>query len=92
MSQESSPLTKELTLYKQHQSELVKKYENRIIALKDGVVLGNYDSKVDALTDMKARKIEQGTFIIIKCEKGDSEYTRRFRSSVIVPHAECRTI
>lgn len=89
MPHEPACLGQELSLYKQQQSRLVKLYANRIIALKDGLVLGDYDSKIDALDDMKEKKIAPGTFLIIKCTPDDSEYTRRFRSRVLTPHAVC---
>ena len=71
----------ELEHYKQRQVEYVKKYEGKILALKDGEIQGVFESKVDALEAMK-KKFAPGSFMIIKCTPGDGEYTRRFRSRV----------
>lgn len=73
------PHLSELEFYKQNQPKLVKKYEGKILALKDGEVQGVFESKVDALEEMK-KKFAPGTFMIIKCTPGDEEYTRRYRS------------
>ena len=71
-------MASELELYIQNQPELVKKYNGQIIALHHGQVEGVFDTKLDALTAMKA-KYAPGDFMIIKCTPGDSEYTYRFR-------------
>jgi hypothetical protein len=74
----------QLDIYKTKQDELVKKYDGEIIAFKDGVVLGTYPSKSEALHDMRIRQLAPGSFLIIRCTAGDEEYTRRYRSRVIV--------
>jgi hypothetical protein len=71
----------QLDMYIAAQNELVKEYNGKIIAVKDGKALGVYPSKTEALEDM-AKRYEPGTFIIIKCTSGDEEYNRRFRSRV----------
>lgn len=77
----------ELELYKRNQIALVRKYQGKIIALQHGKVIGVYSGKVEALNDMKARGMEPGSFLIIKCMPGDGEYTRRYRSRVDFPAA-----
>ena len=73
----------QLDYYKQRQQELVKKYNGKIIALKDGEVQGEFSTKTDALEYMAVR-FEPGSFLIIKCTPGDEEYTRRFRNRVVL--------
>lgn len=77
----------ELECYKKNQAELVRRYQGRILALKQGEVVGVYDSKVDALRDMKARNFAPGSFLIVRCTPGDEEYTRRYRSRADFPAA-----
>ena len=72
-----------LEQYKQCQQELVKKHNGKIIAFKDGEVLGEFPTKTHALEYMTGR-FEPGTFLIIKCTPGDEEYTRRFRNRVVL--------
>ncbi len=72
----------ELDLYIKNQDKLLAKYSGKIIALQHGVVLGEYESKTEALRDMKLQKKEPGSFLIIKCTPGDAEYTRKFHSRV----------
>lgn len=71
-------MASELELYIQNQPELVKKYNGQIIALHHGRVEGVFDTKLDALTVMKA-KYAPGDFMIIKCTPGNKEYTKHIR-------------
>lgn len=68
-----------LAAYKAQQEELVRKYEGKIIAMVDGHFVGVYETKIEALADVQ-RKFPNGSYFIIKCTSGDSEYTRRLRS------------
>lgn len=80
-------MVSQLKLYARNQDELVKRHNGKIIAVKDGECLGEFNSKTEAL-DFMLQEHLPGTFIIIKCTPGDEEYTRRFRSRVDVL-AEC---
>lgn len=71
----------ELELYIRNQPELVAKYEGKVLGLHRGEVQGVFDSKLDALNAM-LDKYKPGDFLVIKCTRGDSEYTRRYRSRV----------
>ena len=74
----------QLDYYKECQQELLKRHEGKIIALVDGMVLGEFSTKTDALEKI-SKEHAPGTYLIIKCTQGDEEYTRRFRSRVILP-------
>lgn len=78
----------QLDMYRERQDDLVKKYNGKIIAVKDGDVLGVFPTKTMAF-DAVSAKHAPGTFIIIKCTPGDKEYTRRFRSRAVF-NAEAR--
>ena len=71
----------QLDFYKEVQSELLKNYANQIIAVKDGVCLGSYKTRVDALRDMESRGFKNGTYLIILCTPGEKEYTTFFANS-----------
>jgi hypothetical protein len=78
----------QLEMYIRRQDALVAEYNGRIIALKDGEVLGEYPTRTDALEDMQRRRLVPGEFMIIKCTPGDGEYTTRFHTPRIVLHGE----
>ena len=81
-SMSSSP---NLEAYKAQQDVLVAKYSGKILAWYNGELVGVFDSKTEAMQEMK-NKFEPGSFLIIKCAPGNAEYTRRFRSRVhIIP-------
>jgi len=72
----------QLDLYRKNQPEIAKIYNGKIIAVKDGVVQGEYPSKVEALRAMQEKQYPQGSFMIIRCTEGDEEYTATFHSRV----------
>jgi len=74
----------QLDMYIERQHSLVTEYNNKIIALKDGEVLGEYPTKTDALEDMHRKRLAPGEFMIIKCTPGDEEYTARFHTPRVV--------
>lgn len=75
-------MANELELYIKKQPELVAKYNGKVLGLHNGEVQGVFESKLDALDAMR-KKYAPGDFMVIKCTKGDEEYTRRFRSRVL---------
>lgn len=77
----------QLDLYKERQAAIVREYNGKIIAVKDGEVMGVYPSKTEAL-DAMCERFAPGTFLIIKCTPGDEEYTLRFRSRAML-HQGC---
>jgi len=67
----------QLEMYKECQSDLLRKYNGKIIAVKDGECLGDFQTKIDALREM-SKKYHQGEFLIIRCTPGEREYTGYF--------------
>jgi len=56
-------LEKEFKYFVDHQSDLVEKYNNKFIVIKDQAVIGSYDSHADAYNEtLKTEKL--GTFLI----------------------------
>lgn len=74
-------LTKEFQYYIDHQKDLVKKYGGKFIVIKDGEVIGVYDSEIEAYTEtQKTHKL--GTFLIQQCLPGESNRSQTFHSRV----------
>ncbi|MEI6422724.1 MAG: hypothetical protein WCP55_10930 [Lentisphaerota bacterium] len=74
-------LKDEFEFYKSHQSELVKKYNGRVIVIKDCHVVGDYSSDLEAIENTR-KTHELGTFLVQKCEPGEDNYTQHFHSRV----------
>jgi len=77
----SSPLEKEFQWYRDHQEELLKKYEGKFVVIKSGKVLNAYTDIREAV-DETAKTHEMGTFLVQKCTPGDQDYTATFHSRV----------
>jgi hypothetical protein len=67
-------LQKELEYFKEHQEELVKKYEGKFLIIRNRQIQGVSEGK---------KKFELGTFLIQKCEAGLESYTQTFHSRVV---------
>lgn len=78
----SNPLQREFEFYISHQDELVEKYDGKVIAIKDGDVLGVYDDELTAVTETK-KSHELGTFLVQRVSKGDTEYSQTYHSRVV---------
>ena len=81
IGKEEDLLAKEFQFYLDNQDELVHQYEGRIIVIKEGQVLGDYDS--DAAAISATRKAHQlGTFLVQRVSAGQEAYTQTFHSRV----------
>lgn len=76
-------LTEEFEYYIDNQSELIKKYENKFLIIKDKSILGAYDSFEEALKQSQKKKLIPGTYLIQHCTPGEESYTQTFHSRVI---------
>jgi hypothetical protein len=83
MSKSEDLLLKEFDYYLQHQKELVKKYNGKIIVIKNCKVIGVYDSEKDAFLET-SKNHKAGTFLIQKCIPGTEGYTQTYHSRVAV--------
>ena len=69
-----APLQAEFDYYLKHQDELASLYQGRFIVIKDGVVLGHYETAGEAArATVPAHK--PGTFLIQRCD-ADPESTK----------------
>jgi hypothetical protein len=72
----------QLDNYIEKQEELVKKYNGKIIALKDGEVKGVYETMTEGLRAMIPAGYEPGSFFVRLCTPGDEQYTAYYQSNV----------
>ena len=77
-------LKEEFEFYRTHQDEMVEQYDGRVVAIKDGSVLGDYDSYLEALGET-AKHHEEGTFLLQKVSEGNEAYTARYSSRMVLP-------
>lgn len=76
-----SPLTDEFQYYLDHQDKFVEKYNGKVVVIKDGVLLGVYESELEAVEETeKAEKL--GTFLVQLVSPGDEAYRQTFHSRV----------
>ena len=79
----TSPLQKEFDFYLANQAEMVEKYDGKFIVIKDGIVVGEYDDEMTAVTETQ-KSHALGTFLVQKVSEGDTEYTQTFHSRVVL--------
>ena len=72
----------QLDCYIKNQDELVKKYNNKIIAVQDGKYVDTFQSKTEAMIEILNRGYIPGTFMVVLCTPGDNKYTSYFHSNV----------
>ena len=74
-------LEKEFKYYKDHQDELVERYNGKFIVIVGEEVVGDFDEEITAYTQTK-EKHPLGTFLIQHCLPGKDSYTATFYSRV----------
>jgi len=75
-------LKAEFDFFLEHQDELVAKYRGKFLAIKNGKVLGEYTTDLEAVTET-AKTEPLGTFLVQKVEPGTAIYTQTFHSRVV---------
>jgi uncharacterized membrane protein YcgQ (UPF0703/DUF1980 family) len=75
-------LEKEFKYYKNHLSELYKKYPDRYVVLKDREVKFDGATFEDALNLAIENNLELGTFLIQLCGADSSCYTQTFTRAI----------
>jgi len=74
-------LEREFKYYKDHQADLVKRYNGKFIAILGEKVIGVFDSELKTYTEIK-KEYPVGTFLIQHCLQGKDSYTQTFYSRV----------
>lgn len=76
-------LKKDFDYYVKNHEEIVKRYLNKYIVIKEEKIVDSYDTFEEALEEA-SKKYDLGTFIIQKCDKSLDEQTQVFHSRVII--------
>jgi len=74
-------MKQEFDYFLKHQKEIVAKYNGKFVVIKNQKVLGAYASELEAVKETSKTE-KMGTFLVQKCEPGDSAYTQTFHSRV----------
>ncbi|HOW52855.1 MAG TPA: hypothetical protein PLV42_12525 [bacterium] len=82
----ASKLAGEFKYYLEHKNELVKKYNGKVLVIKDRKIIGVYDSEIEAVQET-AKTHPLGTFLVQRCEPGSEAHTQTFHSRVAFPAA-----
>lgn len=76
-------LKKEFQWYLDHQNDLVKEYNGKILVIVNENVACSFDTEQEAYLYAK-EKYGLGNFLLQKCSKGDSDYTATYHSRIRV--------
>ena len=77
----NTALRNEFKYYLKHQVELAAKYQGRYIVIKNGEVLGDYGTAVEAVRET-APAHEPGTFLVQRCDADPESTKATFHSRV----------
>jgi molybdopterin biosynthesis enzyme MoaB len=80
----SDELKKDFEWYLANQDAMVQQYDGKVIVIKNGTVLGAYDTVTDAVLETQKHHAP-GTFIVQRVSEGEEAYTRTFHSRVAFP-------
>jgi len=75
-------LEKEFQYYLDHQAELSKKYNGRFIVIVGDEVVGDYETRDEALEESLV-DYDIGTFLIQFCSPGKQAYSQKYHSRAI---------
>ena len=64
----------ELQYFINHQDELLRQYQGKVLVIKNQHVIGVYDDMLEAYLTT-AKEHEVGTFLIQECQPGEEAYT-----------------
>lgn len=81
MNKKQPSLKKEFNFYLKNQQKLIKKYNGKIIVIKNQEVIGVFDSEIEAIQKTSINH-KLGTFLVQKCEPGKESYTQTYHSRV----------
>ena len=76
-------MTQDFHWYLEHQREMVERYNGRVIAIQDGIVLGDYRDYREAIVETE-RSHEPETFIIQLVTPGEEAYTATIYSPAML--------
>jgi len=76
-------LSTEFKYFLDHQDELVKMYNNRVLVIIGEKVVGDYEN-FDQAFFQSIKKYEPGTFLLQECTEGEEAYTDTFYTPVFL--------
>lgn len=76
-------LEKEFDYYLNNKETLLKNYRDRVVVIKNDKILGDYDTKEEALKET-VKEHELGTFLIQEISEREINNIQRFHSRVYV--------
>ena len=79
---ERNGLAKEFDYYLANQDDLVTRYDGKVLVIKNCIVLGAYDSPIEAVSETQ-KAHELGTFLVQAVSPGPDAYTQTFHSRVM---------
>ena len=79
----TSPVTKAFHYYLDHQAEMVKKYDGKVIVIRDDKVHGAFDSYGEA-SDWARQHLGIGTYALQKVSEGPKDYIITLHTPVMV--------
>lgn len=77
-------LKDEFEYFLKHKKEFADKYNGKFLVIKNQKIIGVYGSELEAIQETSKTE-EIGTFLVQKCEHGDSNITQTFHSRVSFP-------
>ena len=84
LTKDIETVNNEFHYYLDNQDDFVKKYDGKVIVLKNHEVLGAYDTELDAIVETR-KEHEPGTFMVQKVSEGEEDYTVTVHSPVFPP-------
>ena len=77
-------LHREFEFYLAHQDEMVANYDGKVIAIKDGNVLGAFGTYIEAITKVE-KDHPLGTFLLQRVSPGEEAYTATVHTPGVSP-------
>lgn len=74
-------LRKDFEFYLANQEKLVASYNGKYVVIREGKVIGAYDSELAAVSETQ-KTFPLGSFLVQRVEPGNSAYTQTFHSRV----------
>lgn len=75
-------LDQEFKYFRDHQADLVAKYNGKFLVIKGEAIVGAYDSRGEAY-QAATKEFPIGTFLIQQCLPGEESYTQTFHSRAV---------
>lgn len=75
-------LDKDFNYYIEHQQDLLKKYNGKVLIIQNQEVIKSFDDYSDAYF-FASSNLKEGSYLIQTCTPGKDDYTQTFHSRVV---------